>query len=292
MAAVGSIWHRSRSRTSLFDSKEALRCSYGEGVHVKLRIVLGTAAGAVLATWLGEAPAMAQGVGPSSTAPAAPAAALAPTVVVHVDAPRPVTLETLDRNGEWARVCTSPCDQALAADGTFRVRGDGIRDSRSFRLDPVARTTLTIEPTSSGARAGAVVVTVLGAIALVPIAAVTSLIVAGEALGVIFICPLAAAFETVKSQQGAEYGDCLGAIAGFFAPGYAQPIVWVPGIVGGVALTGGIIGLASTPRTAVLVSPAQAVAPTPSVAPTPAAGAAQASLFPRPVIYPLIDLRF
>ncbi len=272
-----------------------MRCSYGEGVHVKDRIVLGTMAGVVLATWLAAAPARAQGGGPAPAAPVAPAAALAPTVVVHVDAPRPVTLEILDRNDEWARVCTSPCDQALASDGTFRVRGDGIRDSRSFRLDPVARTTLTIEPTSSGARAGAVVVTVLGAIALVPIAAVTSLLVAGEALGLIFICPLAAAFETVKSQQGAEFGDCLGAIGGFFAPGYAQPIVWVPGIVGGVALTGGIIGLASTPRTAVLVSPSPpgaGGAPSPSVAPTPAAGATQANLFPRPVIYPLIDFRF
>jgi hypothetical protein len=222
----------------------------------------------------------------SPGAPTAPLAAVADTVLVHADSPRPVRLEMLAVDGSWRTTCTSPCDVPVPASATYRIAGDGIRDSRTFHLQPGARTTLAVDPTSSGARTGAVVLTVVGSVGLLPIAGVSALIVVGEIAGVILICPIAAAFESVQSAQGKEYGDCLGDIGTLFAPGYAQPWVWVPALAGGALLTGGIIGLASTPRTGVLqAAPAQPVAF--AMPPT-----IDALRLPRPVVYPALVIRF
>jgi hypothetical protein len=239
--------------------------------------VLGCVVISVAGVFVGASPAFAQG----------PASASAPTVLVHVDAPRPVTLETLDQDDRWTAVCTSPCERQVPVDAAYRVTGDGMRNSKTFHLDPVARMTLTVDPTSSSARAIAVVVTVLGSIGLLPIAGVTAFIVAGEILGAIIICPFAAAFETVKSQQGAEYGDCLSGVAGFFSPAYAQPIVWVPAIAGGALLTGGIVGLVGTPRTGVRSTP-----PAPPVSSAPLPPTLEALRLPRPAAFPVLAVRF
>jgi hypothetical protein len=223
---------------------------------------------------------------PSGSLTATPAA-VRPAGIVHIDAPQKVDLEIRNVDGDWERLCASPCDRAVPSDGEYRITGGGIRDSKTFRLDPAQRTTLTIDPTSSGARAGAVILTVVGSVGLLPIAGVSVLLAGGELFGAIFICPLAAAFETVKSQQGAEYGDCLGAVASFFAPAYAEPWVWVPAVAGAAMLTGGIVGLANTPHTGVHASSASSAAFRP-VRPL----TFEAIRLPQPISYPLIDVRF
>lgn len=225
--------------------------------------------------------------GLSGPSPAAPAAVRAMSLV-HVDAPQKVNLEVSNGNGDWERLCVSPCDRAVSSEGAYRITGDGIRDSKTFHLDPAGPTTLAVEPTSSGARAGAVVLTVVGSIGLLPIVGVTSLIAAGEIIGAIFICPLAAAFETVKSQQGAEYGNCLGDIATLFAPGYTEAWVWVPALAGAAMLTGGIVGLVATPHTSVRRSMASPAALLPLRQPL----AFDAIRLPQPVSLPMVDLHF
>jgi hypothetical protein len=201
-----------------------------------------------------------------------------------------VNLEGSYPDGSWRTVCTSPCDGAVPADGVYRIGGDGLRTSKSFHLDASGRTTLTVEPASSGGHTLSVVLVVVGSIALLPVAGVTALIVVGEVAGAILICPLAAAFETVKSQQGAEYGDCMTGIAGFFAVGYAQPWVWGPGIAGAAMLTGGIVGLASSGRTTVRGSPTPSAATVPWIAPSLGSGLALRT--PQPMLYPLVGFRF
>ena len=172
-------------------------------------------------------------------------------VVVHIDSPEKVDSEVANADGYWEVRCSSPCDCPIAPGELYRITGEGIRDSHSFHLEPGNRTTLHVEPTSSGARAGAVVITILGFAGLAPAVGVSTLIVGGELLGLILICPLAAAFETDKSKQSSEYGTCLGDIATYFSPAYLQPWVWVPGFAGAALLTGGVVWLTQTGATSV-----------------------------------------
>ena len=236
-------------------------------------------------------PSFAQSVDrlpPSSGSPAVAPGAVSPVGVVHIDAPQQVTLEINKAGSGWVALCDSPCDRPVPLDGGYRITGGGIRDSSVFQIDPLVRTTLQVEPTSSAARAIAVVLTVAGGAGLLPIIGVTAIIAGGEIFGAILICPLAAAFETVKSQQASEYANCLGAIATFFAPAYKESWVFVPALAGVAALTGGIVGLATTPQTSVrqsTTSPAAALlSPPPSTL-----GAAR---LPQPIFYPVVELRF
>ena len=211
-------------------------------------------------------------------------------VVVHIEAPQAVDLEVLDADGSWERRCTSPCNRPVPAGQAYRVTGSGIRDSKAFELDAGNRASLQVEPTSSAGRAGAVVITVVGAAGLGPGAVVTSLIVGGEVIGAILICPFVAAFETVKSQQGPMYGNCLGDIATYLAAGYVQPWVWIPALGGVVLLTGGIVWLTKTPATAVTQSvgaPAAAV-----VRPLAPELALAGARLPAPLVFPVIDGHF
>jgi hypothetical protein len=166
-------------------------------------------------------------------------------VYVHVETPRPVILEGQTQDGTWTAVCDAPCDREVEP-GSYRVRGKGVRTSETFTLEGTAkRVTVEVDPASSGAPGGAILLIVVGSIGLAPGAALTALIAAGEIAGAIFICPIAAAFETVKSRQGQEYVDCLGGIGSFFGAGYRSPWVWGPAIGGGVLLTGGIVWAAT-----------------------------------------------
>jgi hypothetical protein len=45
-------------------------------------------------------------------------------------------LQKLGRDGEWFDACLAPCNGAVSATGTYRVAGDGIRASESFKLPP------------------------------------------------------------------------------------------------------------------------------------------------------------
>jgi len=171
-------------------------------------------------------------------------------VVVHIDAPEPVTLEVLDRNHAWQPICTSPCDKPLPSTETYRITGAGIRDSKEFGLDDKAPQTLRVDPTSSVGHAMSIVVTVLGTAGLLPGLSVTTGIVAGEIAGVILICPIAIVFVP-QNQQNSEYGNCLASIATFLGQGYASPWVWAPALASVVLLPTGIVWLVNTPPTGV-----------------------------------------
>ena len=244
--------------------------------------------------WLGALSACAASFAATTATAAEPGASAPPVAtgavgLVHIDAPQPVELQVSSAEGDWDVVCTSPCDRPMPLDRTYRIGGSGIRDSGSFRLDASGRTTLSVDPTSSGARTGAVVLTVVGGIALLPVAGVSALIAAGEVLGVILICPLAAAFETDKSKQSSEYGDCLGGIASTFAPAYTQPFVWIPGVAGAGMFTGGLVLLVSTPRTQVRRA---AAAATPQGLFHEPRSTFEAVRLPAPVVYPLLRMTF
>jgi hypothetical protein len=242
---------------------------------------------------------------PAQAGSSAPLAATRPMAVVHVDSPLPVTVQARNEDDEWDTVCTSPCDKPLPATGTYRITGPGIRDSRTFHLDAGSPTTLEVTPSSSGGHAAAVVVTVIGAIGLTPAVGVTAVIVGGEIIGAILICPFATAFVP-KDQQNAAYTNCLGDIATFFGQGYGQPYVWGPAIAGGVLLTAGIVMLVKTPRTgvkqtagsaALFAPPASAAWGMSGMAPaSPLAGPhldrPEALALPAPQVVPLVSLQF
>jgi|HubBroStandDraft_1064217.scaffolds.fasta_scaffold133323_2 hypothetical protein len=239
-------------------------------------------------SWTAQARAQST-AGADALAPPAPA----PLVLVHIDAPAPVDLEASHPDGTWVTVCSSPCDRGVPSDGAYRIRGAGIAMSSTFRLQAGdlragERLTMRVDP-SSGGRAGGVVLTVVGVVGLAPIAGVTALIAVGEIAGAILICPIASAFETVKSQQGAEYGSCLGGIGAFFAQGYVQPWVWIPAIAGGALTAGGVVWLATT-RSGTAVTQTTASAAMPPAFQSPLAF--EAVRFPRAVTYPLVEVHF
>jgi hypothetical protein len=217
------------------------------------------------------------------------AAAQTKPVVVHIDAPQPVTLEVLDRNDDWQPVCTSPCDKPLPSTETYRITGAGIRDSKKFGLDDKAPQTLRVEPSSSGGHAMAIVVTVIGSAGLLPGLGVTAVIVGGEIIGVILICPIAIAFVS-QNQQNSEYGNCLGTIATFFGQAYASPWVWAPALASVVLLPTGIVWLVNTPPTVVKQSATSAASWSAPPALPPVHYDALA--LPSPTVVPVVNIPF
>lgn len=85
-------------------------------------------------------------------------------VRVHVRTPEAVTLERRAEDSPWERVCSSPCDVDVPVEGRYRINGDGVHRSRSFRLEPSPQgeVTLDVEPGSSLAHTGGVVMLILG----------------------------------------------------------------------------------------------------------------------------------
>ena len=75
----------------------------------------------------------------TTPAPAAPAVvppAPAPDTgkaVVHIEAEPEVILER-QSSGQWVGMCNAPCDQEMALDANYRIGGDGVRRSGTFRL--------------------------------------------------------------------------------------------------------------------------------------------------------------
>ncbi len=96
-------------------------------------------------------------------------------VRVHVNAPRPVTLDHRTKDTPWQPVCESPCDTEVPVEGRYRITGDGVHRSRPFRLAPSAngQVTLDVDPGSSAAHAGGVVMLIAG----IPAAAVGAILV-------------------------------------------------------------------------------------------------------------------
>jgi hypothetical protein len=213
-------------------------------------------------------------------------------VVVHVDAPQPVSLEGRASDGDdWEVLCTAPCDRAAPTSYTYRITGAGVRTTNTFHIDPGGRLTLSVDPSSTAGHVGAVFITVVGSAALVPIAVVTAALAGGELLGAILICPFAAAFAS-QAQQNSAYGNCLGSIGTLFGSAYGQPYVWVPAVAGSVLLTAGIVWLVKTPPSRVTQTTGSAALALPPVLLTDSPPRFEAQRVPAPAVVPLVDLRF
>jgi hypothetical protein len=210
-------------------------------------------------------------------------------VLVHIDSPEPASLEVMTDDGGLRAVCSSPCDQRVPA-SEYRITGPGLRTSDPFRLDQGSRVTLHVSPSSPGTHTAGIVITIAGGVGLLPGAGVTAAWVGGELAGLIFVCPIVAAFASGPNQNAA-YGNCLGDISTWVGRGYAQPGVWIPAIAGAVLLTTGIVLLASNPHSRVTqVTPATASQPSPFV--PDLAPRAEAIRIPAPPVTRLLELRF
>jgi len=203
--------------------------------------------------------AAAQAPPPAPDASASTAAASSNMVLVHLDTPTDVDLEVDFGGGHWRTVCSSPCDQPLATNRVYRINGSGVRPSHPFQIDAGQKITIEVDPASSAGHGIGIAVTIIGVAGLAPGAAVTVAVVGGVLLGAIFACPIATAFAS-KANQSSEYSDCVGGAASLFGQAYASPYVWVPALVGGVAIATGISMLVTSSRTTVRqVTPATAI---------------------------------
>jgi hypothetical protein len=152
-------------------------------------------------------------------------------VLVHVDAPEAVDLQR--RTGEkyppFEIVCTSPCDTLVPAEGDYRVTNDTIRTSRRFRLpDGAGRTTIRVEPSSSIAFAGGIMLASLGVVA---VGTGLLLAIAGGAGG--------------TPANGTATNDS-----------WRVPVAYTLGVGGAVAVFGGLVLLISNRRTSVTLTSA------------------------------------
>lgn len=167
--------------------------------------------------------------------------------VVHLETSDDVELE-MQQNGQWVTVCHAPCNRPLPLDANYRINGSGLRTSTPFRLQRGA-TNLMVEASSSTLHGFSIAITVVGVVGAAPALGVTSILVIGMFFGVVLICPIA---DGISSTS---YGECLGDVGGFFGSWYAYPGVWIPGVAGAALVTGGVIGLASSPKSSVTAVP-------------------------------------
>ncbi len=123
--------------------------------------------------------------------------------------------------------------------------------SHPFEISPGQKVTIEVDPASSLSTGVGIAVTVIGVAGLAPGAGVTVAVVGGVLLGAIFACPFVAAFTTDKTKQSSAYSNCVGGAASLFGQAYASPYVWIPAIVGGVAIAAGVTLLATSSRTTV-----------------------------------------
>lgn len=114
-----------------------------------------------------DAPAIA--VGPAPTEPQATPPKVDASVVVHIDAARPVELEATEegdnRHAVWTSVCVSPCDKSLPTNRLYRIAGEGVRSSRavSFRGEPEgSHVYLNANVGTKGGFVGGIVLTSIG----------------------------------------------------------------------------------------------------------------------------------
>jgi hypothetical protein len=206
-------------------------------------------------------------------------------VQVHIDSTSPVDLE-VKHGSDWDVVCASPCDQALPTNKTYRIGGSGVRTSRTFEIQPGTRSTLEVDPASSGAHTGAIVVTVVGGLGLVPALIVSAGVVGAAVFGAIIICPIAEAFSK------GSYAGCLGDVVGAFTPGYRQPWVWAPAAAGGALMLGGIVWLIASPPTRVRQASAPATPPPPAAWRAPLWHDATGPAPPAALTMPIVRLAF
>ncbi len=159
------------------------------------------------------------------------------TSTVHIESPSEVDLEhQAEGGGAWEVVCASPCDRPLPVSGLYRINGSTTRTSVSFRLSGDPQTVVRVDPGSTLAHAGAILVTATGVAFAAPTLAVTGAVAVVFVVGALVVCPIIA-----SQRSDTSYGECVGDSTAFVAHGYTLRYVWVSGLVSVPILAGGAI---------------------------------------------------
>jgi hypothetical protein len=124
------------------------------GDHARIELVTGEVQTVAWADVL----RVEEGKLPPPPPPSAPSPARAPSasqslVTVHVEGADGAQLEQdTTGDGDWAVVCTAPCDKPLSTEYRYRITGSGLRASSPFALrgEPDTRETLVVSPASKG----------------------------------------------------------------------------------------------------------------------------------------------
>ena len=95
-----------------------------------------------------------------------PSGVLVPDFSVEILSDRPVWLEQEDRDrGTWVPVCDSPCNRSFRSDRRYRVRGEGVRQTRPIDVRPGEAIKLDVRTVSSATFAWGWVAVASGVIA-------------------------------------------------------------------------------------------------------------------------------
>jgi hypothetical protein len=166
---------------------------------------------------------------PGTTAKPTPVAAPAPAVgpqgavYVHIDADADVRIER-QVGAQWIGMCNAPCDRDLPLDAVYRMAGNGVRNSHTFRLSatrPGERIIIAVNPASKGGFVGGIVLVSIGA----PV-----LILGG------FVLLIAAAIDATPGQP---------------ETGAAKAVGWTMAAVGAIGVVGGIVLIVNNASTGV-----------------------------------------
>jgi hypothetical protein len=180
------------------------------------------------------------------TARLPPANAMAGAQVwVHLEGSEVAELQQ-DKVGDhrhWVTVCTAPCDTAVPSEFSYRIAGDGIRNSRVFTLHSQGsdRETISVDEGSKGAFVGGILGASVGLLFL--------------SIGLVVLLVNAAASEINGAEGGSGQGD-----------GSTESVGVAFSVLGLVGMIAGVVVLASNARTKVTqgsaASPAAWLPPT------------------------------
>ncbi|NOU27431.1 MAG: hypothetical protein HOO96_05930, partial [Polyangiaceae bacterium] len=150
------------------------------------------------------------------------------TSTVHIESPSEVDLEhQAEGSGSWEVVCESHCDRPLPVSGLYRINGSTTRTSVTFKLSGDPRTVVRVDPSSTLAHGGGILVTAVGAAFAIPTVAVTGAVIFVFVFGAILVCPLLSG----NKNSDVGYGECLVDGTSFVAKGYTVPFVWGSGLI-------------------------------------------------------------
>lgn len=84
--------------------------------------------------------------------------------LVHIETDKPLQVEAHGVGREWRFACEAPCDIALDLDKSYRIVGDGVRASPTFRIAaaPGGRVVLDVATASKAGLVGGIVLASLG----------------------------------------------------------------------------------------------------------------------------------
>ncbi len=109
--------------------------------------------------------------GPVQRLPNTTAPIVGPTVLLHIESSRPVTLDRRNPGEDqpWVTACESPCDVQLPLNNDYRIVGEGIWASSEFELEgqPGQRVVVKVAPATRFARTAGIIVASAGLLAII-----------------------------------------------------------------------------------------------------------------------------